>query len=134
MLVLNMEDIDRLQAITDALVEAGCGFAAVFAHYDNEPRRHASSGDTSWFTATNADPIRAAFSSLSVMSRRSRIGITALLPNSDRHAACEAKLRESLEPAAEIIEHAIYLEECDQRERERARNRLDRRGRGRERR
>lgn len=126
MLVLTMEEIDRLQAITDALVEAGCGFAAVFAHYDNEPRRHASSGDTSWFTATNSDPIRAAFSSVSVITRRSRIGITALLPNTDRYAACESKVRGALDGAAEIIEHAIYLDECDQRDRQRAQRRRDR--------
>lgn len=126
MLVLDIEDIDRLQAITDALVASGCGFAAVFARYDKEARRHASSGDTTWFTAANADPIRAEFTPLSVTARHSSIGVTALLPTTERRAACESEVIASLERATDILERAIYIEDCERRERERARRRRER--------
>lgn len=128
MLVLTIDEIDRLQAITDALVEVGCGFAAVFARYDAEARRHASSGDTTWFTAPAADPIRTAFTSLSVTARHASVGVTALLPTTERRAACEHKLLESLESAALILEHAMYVEDRDRRDRERTRRRLERGG------
>lgn len=123
MLVLNIEDIDRLQAITQVLVEGGCGFAAVFAQYDGEARMHARSGDAEWYSAENDEPIRAAFRSVSVTRPSWRMGLTALVPTTDRGAACEAQVLALLDEASEVIRGAIFAGEIDQRDRRRTRSR-----------